>query len=280
MAGQSMIMGDAFGKAYQYGKRKVSAMSNDDFNKMDAKQLGQELTQDYKAIIPSLTEAVKSSSDFQNTVLKEMLSIPGDLLAGLTQQFGSTAPPTTSQTQTLTSASDYGTTQEIRYDSQTLHDETAKDQVHDDLENLGEELTDFINEGFRSDADEQAARDAAAKKAALAQKNKEIAARNAERLRIANENQAKQNAVNIQRTQRQQAAMPASAHAAIKKFTAKMETAARNANALKIKARTSKLGGRSGHRVAQTLTAQSKVQSNLAARYAKDIAAIYARYRT
>ncbi len=33
MATQSMVMGDAFGQAFQYGKRKISAMSNEEFNK-------------------------------------------------------------------------------------------------------------------------------------------------------------------------------------------------------------------------------------------------------
>ncbi len=87
MAGQSMIMGDAFGKAYQYGKRKISSMSNEDFNKMDANTLGRELQEDYSAIIPHLKVAVHESRDFQSLVIQELAeiikSLPKEILSAL-----------------------------------------------------------------------------------------------------------------------------------------------------------------------------------------------------
>ncbi len=88
MAGQSMLMGDAFGKAYQYGKRKISAMSNEEFNKLDAKQLGIEIQTDYADMIPSLTQAIKSSTAFQSLIIRELAEIlknlPKDIFAGFT----------------------------------------------------------------------------------------------------------------------------------------------------------------------------------------------------
>ncbi len=75
MAGQSMIMGDAFGKAYQYGKRKISAMSNEEFNKMDANTLGRELIEDYTKIVPHLKVAVHQSLDFQKLIITELVKI-------------------------------------------------------------------------------------------------------------------------------------------------------------------------------------------------------------
>ncbi len=84
MAGQSMLMGDAFGKAYQYGKRKISAMSNEEFNKLTPEMLGQSIVTDYNAIIPSLEQAVQSSTEFQRIIIQELgnilKSIPADVL--------------------------------------------------------------------------------------------------------------------------------------------------------------------------------------------------------
>ncbi len=87
MAGQSMIMGLAFGTSYQYGKRKISSLTNEQFNQLDAEKLGKQLITDYNAIIPSLAEAVKSSSDFQTVVIRELIDVaknlPGDFWTGL-----------------------------------------------------------------------------------------------------------------------------------------------------------------------------------------------------
>ncbi len=88
MAGQSMLMGDAFGKAYQYGKRKISAMTNEEFNKLTPQQLGQEIATDYSAMIPSLQTAIKQSSVFQSMIIQEMAkiirSLPSDIVTGVT----------------------------------------------------------------------------------------------------------------------------------------------------------------------------------------------------
>lgn len=94
MAGQSMLMGDAFGKSYQYGKRKISSMSNEEFNKLTAEDLGKSVVSDYTAIIPSLKQAVAQSQDFQSLIIQEMTkiarSIPSDVATGLTS--GNTNP--------------------------------------------------------------------------------------------------------------------------------------------------------------------------------------------
>jgi len=88
MAAQSMIMGDSFGKAYQYGKRKISAMSNEDFNKLDTRQLGQEILTDYRNIIPSVTQAIEESNKFQSLIVNQLAQIlrdlPADLVGGIT----------------------------------------------------------------------------------------------------------------------------------------------------------------------------------------------------
>ncbi len=87
MAGQSMMMGDAFGKSYQYGKRKISAMSNEDFNKLTVKDLANDIQADFNNIIPPLSQAVRQSSAFQSLIIQEMGKIIKSLPAELTQFF-------------------------------------------------------------------------------------------------------------------------------------------------------------------------------------------------
>ncbi len=75
MAGQSLIMGESFGKGFQYGKRKISSMSNEEFNAMNADDLGRELSTDYSAIIPHLEQSVRASADFQRMIIEELIKI-------------------------------------------------------------------------------------------------------------------------------------------------------------------------------------------------------------
>ncbi len=110
MAGQSLIMGESFGKGYQYGKRKISSMSNVEFNKMSSQDLAVGLETDYKALLPALTRAVKDSDKFQTMVVNEMVNIPADLLKSLIDSLGGGG-----STQTSTSASLVGETQQVRY---------------------------------------------------------------------------------------------------------------------------------------------------------------------
>ncbi len=79
MAGQSMLMGDAFGKSYQYGKRKISAMSNDEFNRLTAKDLAQDIQADFTSIIPNLSVSMKQSRQFQSDIIREMGEIIKDI---------------------------------------------------------------------------------------------------------------------------------------------------------------------------------------------------------
>jgi len=72
MAGQSMLMGDAFGKSYQYGKRKISAMSNEEFNQLTPEDLAKDITADFNALIPELKIAMAASTEFQGQIIREL----------------------------------------------------------------------------------------------------------------------------------------------------------------------------------------------------------------
>ncbi len=113
MAGQSLAMGEAFGKGFQYGKRKISSMTNEDFNALDFKGLSESIATDYKDMIPSMKESIRNSDVLQSAVIQEMgdliKSIPGEILDFFAQTARSGGVTTS------TSASQLGQIQTIRY---------------------------------------------------------------------------------------------------------------------------------------------------------------------
>ncbi len=75
MAYQSLVMGDAFGRAFQFGKRKISAMSNEDFNKMDIVTMFEQISNEYTRMIPTVEKAMNQSVDLQVAIVKELLRV-------------------------------------------------------------------------------------------------------------------------------------------------------------------------------------------------------------
>lgn len=73
MAAQSFAMGEAFGKGFQYGKRRISAMDNKEFNSKDAKAHFMETTADIKSMVPSMKESMSSFAFLQQDIIKELL---------------------------------------------------------------------------------------------------------------------------------------------------------------------------------------------------------------
>ncbi len=79
MAGQSLAMGEAFGKGFQYGKRKISSMSNEDFNKLNFQELSESIATDYRVMIPSITKSIEASDQLQSKVFQAL----GDLIKSI-----------------------------------------------------------------------------------------------------------------------------------------------------------------------------------------------------
>ncbi len=73
MAAQSFAMGEAFGKGFQYGKRRISAMTNEEFNKMSAKDHFVETTADIKSMVPEMKASMSSFAFLQQDIIKELL---------------------------------------------------------------------------------------------------------------------------------------------------------------------------------------------------------------
>ncbi len=83
MATQSLVMGEAFGKAFQFGKRKISSMSNDDFNKLKIEDVASEMFTSYKNIEGKLKESISQSADFQNFIFAQLILLGPNLIKAL-----------------------------------------------------------------------------------------------------------------------------------------------------------------------------------------------------
>ncbi len=118
MAGQSLAMGEAFGKGFQYGKRKISSMSNEEFNKLDFRELSESLATDYRVMIPSLVESIKASDRLQDAVFKALADVIKDIPSQILDFFGDVTGANNraslDATTTSTSASSFGEITQVR----------------------------------------------------------------------------------------------------------------------------------------------------------------------
>lgn len=86
MAAQSMVMGDAFGRGYQMGKRRISSMSNEQFNAYTHTQLMIDLHQDIQAAIPTMKQGLSNMDEYTQFVINKLLNILPQMTKGLIQQ--------------------------------------------------------------------------------------------------------------------------------------------------------------------------------------------------
>ncbi len=83
MATQSMVMGEAFGKGFQYGKRRISAMDNPTFNAYSVEQMVSEMFETYNKITPEIKQALSDSKDLQNHIVDELIKIIPNAIANI-----------------------------------------------------------------------------------------------------------------------------------------------------------------------------------------------------
>ncbi len=74
MGAQSAVMMKMAGENWQYGKRRISAMTNEEFNKMTPLKLYQVETSDLRAMIPSIESSLQSMTPLTATIVTEMLN--------------------------------------------------------------------------------------------------------------------------------------------------------------------------------------------------------------
>lgn len=75
MASQSAVMAKSFGENFQYGKRRISAMSNEEFNSLEYKDLLKQQTEAINEMIPELKESIEDTRELQAFVIRELFAI-------------------------------------------------------------------------------------------------------------------------------------------------------------------------------------------------------------
>ncbi len=95
---QSAVMAEQFGTMFQYGKRRISAMSNEEFNALTPQKLQERMTTQLEGMIPEMKEQIKAMQPMVTAILHEfgeyvrlaVAEIPG-ALAGTAGPIGSAA---------------------------------------------------------------------------------------------------------------------------------------------------------------------------------------------
>ncbi len=80
MGAQSLVIGKMFGEGFQYGKRKISAMPNEEFNKLTFEMMMSNARDEMKASIPTMQQAMRDMQPMVETVIHEFMDYLGKVL--------------------------------------------------------------------------------------------------------------------------------------------------------------------------------------------------------
>ncbi len=73
MGAQSLVIGKMFGEGFQYGKRKISAMPNEEFNKLTFEKMMSNAREEIKASIPTMAQAMQDMKPLVDVIIREFL---------------------------------------------------------------------------------------------------------------------------------------------------------------------------------------------------------------
>ncbi len=71
MGAQSLVIGKMFGEGFQYGKRKISAMPNEEFNKLTFEAMMSNARDELQASIPTMIQAMQDMKPMVAAVIHE-----------------------------------------------------------------------------------------------------------------------------------------------------------------------------------------------------------------
>ncbi len=82
---QSAVMAKQFGENFQYGKRRISAMDNDEFNKLTPKILMSNANRELTEMMPEMKESIIQMQEFQIFLVKEFLNMIQNFVSSMPQ---------------------------------------------------------------------------------------------------------------------------------------------------------------------------------------------------
>ncbi len=80
---QSAVMAKQFGENFQFGKRRISAMSNDEFNKLTPKIIMSNANTELSAMIPDMKQSITMMNEFQHFLILEFIKMIKDLVVSM-----------------------------------------------------------------------------------------------------------------------------------------------------------------------------------------------------
>ncbi len=86
MGAQSLVIGKMFGEGFQYGKRKISAMPNEEFNKLTFQDMMSNARSEMQASIPTMQAALHDMQPLVETVVQEFFAYIKQIAAMLPEQ--------------------------------------------------------------------------------------------------------------------------------------------------------------------------------------------------
>ncbi len=86
MGAQSLVIGKMFGEGFQYGKRKISAMPNEEFNKLTFQDMMSNARSEMQASIPTMQAALHDMQPLVETVIQEFFAYIKQIAAMLPEQ--------------------------------------------------------------------------------------------------------------------------------------------------------------------------------------------------
>ncbi len=88
MGAQSLVIGKMFGEGFQYGKRKISAMPNEEFNKLTFEAMMSNARDEMQASIPTMIQAMQDMKPMVAAVIHEFTNYLSLVIQAAPEQAG------------------------------------------------------------------------------------------------------------------------------------------------------------------------------------------------
>ncbi len=85
---QSAVMAEQFGTMFQYGKRRISAMSNEEFNALTPEKLQQRMTTQLEGMVPEMEKQIQAMRPLIAIILREFGSYIGEAADAMSHAIG------------------------------------------------------------------------------------------------------------------------------------------------------------------------------------------------
>ncbi len=153
MAMQSYFMMLLAGEAWQYGKRKISAMTNEEFNQLDIQTHLSNLITSMEKAIPSIEQSMRAFTPLARTITAEMIKTLPEIAKGFGEGIAGISPTSGLSTQSNimnVRLDAKGLMQQRGYDTPFGIEKLAKES-QENIARYGSNISKYITGGYEKD---------------------------------------------------------------------------------------------------------------------------------